>query len=379
MFPRIRDDKVTLYLNEEWWLTLTHREKLFVICHETLHVILDHGVRNGLSVKDATPTLVNIAQDITINEMIVDMFGFDRTDLRDWQKFCWIDTCFKDPLLITRNETFLYYLEKLIHEGPPPNVDGSGGPGLVDQHATESAENTLEQKKNKDEFAQTLAEELYAGELEEMLKVLSEASTDDSSFELLIAKKMKDVKFKFKAIIKKLKRTSIKIQEDEIESFIKDDRRFVDLIKNHDIALPGKHEVEMPKQAKLLTAVFMDVSGSCIEHFHIFQKVAIAFEREKELFDVRLFTFDTHATEINATRSARGAGGTRFDIIETKCKELEIEYARYPDCVIIISDGEGSQVTPQIPSRWIWLLTPFNSREYIHPKSRWWLIRDVLF
>src|ERR1035437_9214279 len=76
-----KNGKPELSINEDFWKGLSLRERLFVVCHECLHVLLDHGVRNGMDVPGATHDLVNIAQDITINEMIVDLFNYDREDL----------------------------------------------------------------------------------------------------------------------------------------------------------------------------------------------------------------------------------------------------------------------------------------------------------
>ena len=384
-FPKHKDKKPTLYLNQNFWNGLNSIERLFIICHECLHVILDHGVRNGLLVFGSTPTLVNIAQDICINEMIVDLFGFDRNEISDWKRYCWIDTCFKDPTTVKRNETFTYYLELLIKNGGPPHPK-DGGPDLVDAHGNINQESDGgpcdQQKQNQENAAGKLAEELYAGELEEMIKAMPQGEQQglmSAQIELIIAQKLKRVKFKFTNIIKKLKRTSIKKVPSDQESFVRDDRRFENLIKESNAALPGKIEQEKVKKGRLLTLVFMDVSGSCIDYFRIFEKALAAFSLEKNTFDLRAFTFDTVTEEIVSGKNARGGGGTKFDIIEKRCLEMETEYKRYPDCVIIITDGEGTEVNPKVPKNWVWLLTPINSKQYISPMSRHFLISNVLF
>lgn len=384
--------KPELSINEDFWKNLNLRERLFVICHECLHVLLDHGVRNGMDVPGATHELVNIAQDITINEMIVDLFNYDREDLRDWNRFCWIDTCFKDYQLIKRNETFLYYLEKLIQN--PPKDKADGGPSTFDEHSlpeegTEnspgSGEPSQEEKEAREDLAATLAQDLTASELEKILNALPEGITGTGMMsgvlEHIIAKKTERLKINFANIIRKLKRSSMKLEEKDVDTFTHEDRRFSDAISRQNLSLPGKNAVDKPRRDRLLTAVFMDISGSCLEYMGIFNKVFRAFDEEKKIFDTRLFIFDTKVTAVKPGDNVYIGGGTSFDIIEAKCLQLAAEKGgRYPDCVVVITDGFGNKVEPKAPSKWIWLMTPKNSTvNYVPRNSRHFSIDQIGF
>lgn len=381
-----KDSKPALLINRDFWERHNEREKLFIICHECLHVLLDHGLRNGLSVPGATPILVNKAQDITINEMIVDLFDYDRNDFRDWKKYCWIDTCFEDPSKVLRNETFIYYLKLLISQ---PNKDESSdgnSPITLDSHEGLDDDGSFEKQAAKDakqKVAESLAEDLTADELESVIKALPDttlkAGTISSNLEAMLEKKKQRQKLKFARLVKKLKRSSMKEIDFDVESFVKDDRRFRDVASQPDTALPGKVEKTRLQKDRLLTAIFMDISGSCMEYFKTFNDVANAFEAEKNTFDIRLFAFDTAVFEIKLGERIRVGGGTSFSIIEKKCLDLEKETGRYPDCVVIVTDGEGDKVTPTRPSRWIWLLTLFASKAFIPTGSRHWAIKDVIF
>jgi predicted metal-dependent peptidase len=383
-FPK--QGKPELTLGAKFWLELTLRERLFVICHECLHVILNHGIRNGMSVPGATPDLVNKAQDITINEMIVYLFGFNRNDIRDWQKYCWIDTCFKDPLIIKKNETFIYYLKELIKNPPPPSGDGpgQGGPSTLDEHSDPSvgSDGDPGEKQSKQNVAQTLAEELSVGEIEEILKSLPEACTGRGAMtrilEQLIEKKVQKQKLNFTKFIRKLKKTALKEVDTDVETFTHDDRRFNEVLMRRDIALPGKKSIGRPKKDRLLTAVFMDVSGSCIEHLPFFTKVVKAFEEEKQFFDLVMYVFDTKVRRVKWGDRPMVGGGTSFDIIERECLDLENEIGRYPDCVVVITDGDGNEVKPKAPTKWIWLLTPGATERYISSESRKYPISDIV-
>jgi len=389
----LKHGKPELRLGEKFWVGLNLRERLFVICHECLHVLLDHGIRNGLEIPGATPELVNKAQDITINEMIVDLFGYDREDLRNWQKYCWIETCFENHVLIKRNETFIYYLKKLIEE--PPKEGEDDGPTTLDEHGLQpdgsstspgtGETETPGEQEAREGIAEELAGELTAQELGDLLKALPEgldpqAGTMAGRLEQVLAKKAKKLKVKFSHIIRKLKKTSMKEEDRDVETFTHEDRRFSDVMRRSGATLPGKNEVPRLLPDRLLTAVFMDISGSCMDYFDIFEKVFLAFDEEREIFDCRLFIFDTVVKEVRPGDNIRVGGGTSFNIIETKCLELEQETGRYPDCCVIITDGYGTEVKPKAPSRWIFLLTPKEWTESLIPmKSRKFFINQITF
>lgn len=402
--------KPTLLLNKEFWDRHNHLEQLFIICHECMHVLLDHGIRNGMKTKGATPYLVNVAQDITINEMIVDLFKYRRDDLREWKKYCWIDTCFKDPavrLNILRNQIFTYYLEKLIQNPPPapppppekgdgsPSEgdgepgDGESSPQTLDQHVMDEdgdcgggEEETEEEKKARAGAIEKIIAELDPAQIEEIIKALpdsGEAGSMKGSLKATIAKKQKLAKLNFKKLVAKLKRTCMTEKFRDVETFVKDDRRFGDVLRRPDVLLPGRMEQGYPDKDKLLTACFMDISGSCMAYFDHFQKIFMAFDAEKKTFETRLFAFDTSVVEVKAGETITVGGGTHFHIIEKQCLKLEQEVGRYPDCVVIITDGEGTTVTPKAPTKWVWLLTPFATKSYIPKASRSWPIKDVIF
>ena len=74
-------DRVGKFLNflfnPKFWKSLDDYEKLFVVSHEMLHLILNHGIRQvGL-----IPELANIAMDVVVNETLVNYYGFDRNNI----------------------------------------------------------------------------------------------------------------------------------------------------------------------------------------------------------------------------------------------------------------------------------------------------------
>ena len=67
-------DCVSFQFNPDFWKKLDKQSKLFILCHEMMHVVLDHGIRS----KDGNDNLCNTAMDIAVNQLLIDRFGFER-------------------------------------------------------------------------------------------------------------------------------------------------------------------------------------------------------------------------------------------------------------------------------------------------------------
>src|SRR5581483_1638725 len=99
---------VNFLFNPNYWNGLTSYERLFVISHECLHVILKHGVRTAGG-KDSSR--INVALDLVVNHLLVNSFEFDRKRIRDEDVLCWVDTVFKDKPEVPLNECYEYYYQ----------------------------------------------------------------------------------------------------------------------------------------------------------------------------------------------------------------------------------------------------------------------------
>lgn len=83
----IVDGKFRISFNKNYWSKLKKKERLFVICHEYMHVILGHWLNPGIENE-----WLNIAQDIQVNEYLI-----SNTHLQvPSDDFCTIDSVFKD-------------------------------------------------------------------------------------------------------------------------------------------------------------------------------------------------------------------------------------------------------------------------------------------
>jgi predicted metal-dependent peptidase len=129
-----------------------------------------------------------------------------------------------------------------------------------------------------------------------------------------------------------------------------------------DIILP----VYDPENRKLHVLMAVDASGS-IPHYFLASAVQVARQRIPEA-RTTLITFDTRVYEFTRdSASVRGGGGTNVQAVEEYARA---KFTRYPDVVIVFSDGETP--TPRLahPGRWIWILPPWGTKLPIAPQSR---------
>jgi len=92
----------------------------------------------------------------------------------------------------------------------------------------------------------------------------------------------------------------------------------------------------------------------------------IAQSVPKNKFDIRLFCFDTRIYKTSLkNKTLHGFGGTSFHIIERYIQEtIREEKIKYPECVIVITDGHGTVVSPKYPNNWYIFLTKGGTPRY---------------
>ena len=100
---------INFLFNKDFWNRIDINGKLFVICHEMLHVLLNHGIRSK-SVSSSNRVALNISLDVVVNHSLINSFGFQRdmvcksinkalnSSEEDAKEdcLCWIDTVFPD-------------------------------------------------------------------------------------------------------------------------------------------------------------------------------------------------------------------------------------------------------------------------------------------
>jgi len=143
------------------------------------------------------------------------------------------------------------------------------------------------------------------------------------------------------------------------------------------------HDIERSVPDKISIWLFMDISGSCYDFKGKFLRAYSSIPKDK--FDIRVFSFDTHAHELHPNSktgkiSIYGGGGTSFRCIERKIQStVNSEHIKYPKLVLVFTDGEGWDVNPQHPDRWYWfLMGAWSTTEYIPRKSTTHYLKDFV-
>ncbi len=385
-------DFVQFLFNPFFWQRSTPYERLFVICHEALHVILNHGVRmKDTKDRDAC----NIALDVVVNHMLTRCFGFDRTRITNWEKLCWVDTVFKQKdgsikkdkgKPIADDDSFEYYLTMLDKYGMPKVGKGKQGDGQPCQGKAAGGG----QKGDDDsdgEGLQTLDDhEVMAGDSNDWEEVIDRLDAGIPDMEKATIKPELDKHFqtspsqragtgtggmwhvaqtkkakkkqKWETVIKNWVRKKLRAKDDDQEQWARLNRRLVMLPA--DMFLPSNMEIEeeVKDKHKIKVRFYLDTSGSCWHLKDRFFQAAMGIPPER--FDVELFCFDTQVVKTDLVgKKMYGGGGTAFDIIEQDVQRAmhgKDGDGKYPDAVFVMTDGYGNRVVPQMPERWYWFI-----------------------
>ena len=354
---------IDFVINPDFWNSITFYDKLFVICHECIHVLYNHEKR-GTGIPNDLKQLANIAMDISDNHTLLSKFEFDRNRLTNSENYCWIDTVFKNKPNIPIDMNFEYYYDLLLKNVINYKL-------LVDDHS--------ELEEIDDDIIDKVINELNDDEKEELSDILeaeqknlkSIAGTDTNSLSKILDSfvKVKQTR-KWGTLIKKWNITNRK--EQYFEQWTRTNRRFQSIMEN-EFFIPTIMEKDDDKK-RALVWFFLDTSGSCVSFGPRFFNAALSVP--KNYFKLNLFCFDTKVYPTNLkTKKLYGFGGTSFSCIE---KYINDNAKKYPDYVFIITDGEGDYVYPKKPENWYWFLTTDNSRcrRYIPEKSKTFLLSD---
>lgn len=377
-------DVVAFKFNPTYWLSLDFYSRLFVICHECLHSILNHGTR----VKDALhKDLANIAADLVVNHLLVRSFGFDREKVKDWKKLCWVDTAFKKEIrfspgikkkpLPKTDETYEHYYALL-----PKYEFPEGGLGHPDDHSSFGDAENIESDRD---LVGKMDSELTPEEKKTLGPIIKKhfkdfppkdksgkrAGVGTGTWTFINVGKVR-VKKKWETVIKKWARKYLVEDVREVEQWARLNRRMTCLPS--DMFLPSEMEHDDLKEEKHKIDVFffLDTSGSCWGLKDRFFKAAKSLPPER--FNIRLFCFDTEVRETTLeSGKIYGGGGTSFDIIENAV--LQHSQNKYPQAVFIITDGMGSSVVPKEPKKWYWFLSD-DYRDYVPNDSHVFMLND---
>jgi len=369
-------------VNPYFWSHLNIYNKKFVLCHEMLHILLNHGIRMG---GGKNSNLKNKAADVVVNESLVREFDFDRNLISGWEDYCWSDTLFQEDILKDKN--YEYYFNKLVErksntseggksersEGKGGGQSRTGGEDLVDDHRWIS-------ERVSEEIVRKLKEEMTSGDMGSMrdfFKKTTEHGTGEGNWwDVFKPSEPEKKNKKWESVINKWARTQIKISDREQDQWIRINRRFVNISDN--LILPTEMEMESleEEENKIKVWFFQDTSGSCQGYWRRFFKAARSLPDDK--FDVEMHCFDTkvYKTTLESGK-VYGGGGTFFHIMETHIlKEIKHDLKEYPKAVFVITDGAGTSVNPAFPDRWYIFLTPGGNTRCFPSECKFFNLKD---
>jgi len=332
--------QLSFLFNTDFWNSISDYERSFVISHECLHVILNHGIRTRSSKNNSAS---NIALDIVVNHLLINKFGFERPKLSSSldKKLCWTDTVFKET--IQTNMCFEYYYNLLKKDCPTKNRS-------IDDHKTLYGS---EWSDAISDLSKKMSNEEKDG-IKDIIKnnFQREAGRDAGCcWEFVDTKGCVPEKRKWETVIKNWSKKHLKEDFSYTEQWARLNRRMCTLSDN--LFLPSEMELEHTDNKDRITVFFyQDTSGSCYNLKDRFFKAAKTLPEDR--FDIKMFCFDTKVYE-TSLKSGRlyGFGGTSFMAIEDHIQKYIKKETKYPEAVFVISDGySNSFLVPQCPKNW---------------------------
>lgn len=396
-FDRNSGSPIKLHINPKFWDERNFSEKLFVIMHEMLHVLLEHGKRfKELKQLEYPDEIKNIAMDVAINEMIIWLYDFDKTELSEefLTNSCWVDSIhakqgWKDKEFAPpKTKSTEFYLGELDFKVVPV-FSMAGGHNLEDfDESMTSILDSGDRSGVLNDFYDKIEErlhELAEDKVEESeSKKAQEVQCKQRGMEKgclykVLKKAKKKINRKWENVVKKWAALQLEERDIPLDRWDRKDRRYENILKrNGHIKMPSILDTPklIPVKNRILVFFYLDTSGSCISYAERFFNAASTLDPKR--FDVRLFCFDTEVYETSLkTRKVYGGGGTSFDIIEDSVQSYTKEHKmKYPKAVWILSDGYGNAVTPAQPKNWYWFLTEGHTDNLIHPKSHKFLLSN---
>lgn len=367
------DHKVTkIGINPDFWDTLDTYTKTFILAHECLHIILDHGIRYDFQYK-TDHQIANIAMDLAVNHKLVNNFGFNRYLIKDYKNYCWVDTIFKRKVDDTQSFEYYYNLLKDIESGSSKcgnSLKDSAADSFDSHEGLDSLSQEDEEsiKEIKESIAKKIKENNSIEELKEFKQELGDIPSCEmgrpgeplipGTIEKEIKLKRVPPKKKWESVIKEW--TRYDITEGTEYQWVTEDRRFASVNKT-DLLLPQLGITEGKDYNKIDILFFLDCSGSCYHLSERFFDAAMTLNPKR--FNVRLFSRTTEVCELDITKRVirtRGYGSDDFGCMERFIQKEKAKGIPYPDAIFHITDGgdcSGVMIDPEYPERWHWFLT----------------------
>jgi len=340
---------------------LGNHELVFVLLHEALHHALCHIERR----EDRQPAIWNVACDLVVNAFLLERVGFKRATDPAFHRFLASAITFENMPLVPPGSRLIVTAEavyRLLERAPQQMLAKGASLLACDEHTWCSGD--------ADEAGQ--AEQM--GELGgEMRRILRESLSDwgDQPVGELraIGEERHPVTFRWDLVLASRIASCIKLAIEQ--RWAPPNRKIAWLYPR--VLLPAEHEIEK-MQSSLLLAI--DASGSIPRHI-LDRLLEIAGGAPRDRLTLAAVSFDTNVYPFDiAARlpGIRGGGGTSFDAIE----QFALSLRRYPDLVVVLTDGHAPRPAVRHPDRWFWLITPTGTSAHVEGVGRYCRIEDLV-
>ncbi len=343
--------------NPQFWERLSTYDRLFVIAHEALHVLLKHGLRGHSIEAPAKRRRLNIVMDVVVNHMLIRHFGF-RRELLD--PVIAEEGCFKDTVFGHDHGLLYDHFEHIYRH--LQGADDLEGLSTLDDHS----ELRRIPEEVVDDLLQRAGRDMSSQEKQEVNDACRDAVAGDEEgsapFRVVKADAPNNDAW-LDVIDNWVARHS---PTDRVEErWDRRPRRLQSLRSG--FFLP--REVEHKSFDKVDLTIFVDTSGSCRREAKRFVRCLNSIPREH--FDVSVFGFDTRVYPIdpNAPRLG-GFGGTYFRALEIHLQDHVRGGGDYPHTIFVLTDGYGGPFGAKYPERWHWFLTDGGHRRHIPEASK---------
>lgn len=344
--------------SESYWNKIDNYTRMFTICHEILHVFLNHGQRSKNQMKENQDN-TNYALDLVINHLLVNIFGFYREKIQNWQDFCWVDTIWPNKS-VSDKETFEFYYALLMNDSNKKSKRKT-----VDDHSWMKGDF----QELLDDIKNHVINEYNSMSSEDQKKFKEEVEKLAGTQPIFGGETLSvkpSINMKWVHLMKKKKPKRPGLKEKMGDHWVGTNRRFESLHMS-DLMLPTEKPLDSKQGKKRHNVhIFLDTSGSCQRYSRLFMKSALSFPQK--YFETHLLGFTTSVYEIKHNRIYNG--GTSFSCIERYLQKLD----KYPEHVFVLSDGAGDTVYAKYPERWHWFLVSRSDastlKRYVTPEHQ---------
>jgi len=364
--------EIEYLFNKKFFDLSTDEELAFVMAHETNHVVRCHPMfynkkaeelkAQGKTTKEINEFIkkLNIAADCIINDYLVNVCKMNKPQNFE-PKFG------KDVVGVDCEDLELMQVFRMIPKNYENNSDEFGDAGDVNWksfkgHGESDVLGDLKKIVEKYNESSTISDDdaLMLENLSDNLSKISPGNQPVGSFIPITKLGTKSINWAsllFKFV------SSKKIEE----KWNRQPRKMVSIYPN--VVLP----VSTPRD-KISLFLAIDTSGS-ISYSSVSLFIELAKNTPKD-FDISAITFDTQCYKYNIREGQmpRGGGGTSFSNIEWYIKE---NLKKYPNIIVVLTDGCGGHIFPKYPKRWCWLLYGGHTSEYIK-NMKHFLLKDLI-